>query len=42
MLKKKCKDVGINFAWCRDGKMYARKEEGDKILKIVTNDDIDT
>lgn len=41
-LKQKCRAVGIKFAWCRDGKFYARKAEGDKFLKIVTEDDINS
>lgn len=40
-LKHKCKEIGYKFAWSRDGKFFVRKNEGEKCLKIVTNDDIE-
>ncbi|XP_046684767.1 E3 ubiquitin-protein ligase TRAIP-like [Homalodisca vitripennis] len=40
-LKEKCKDVGFKFAWCRDGRFYARKKEGENCVKINTLLDID-
>jgi uncharacterized protein YoxC len=40
-LKKKAKAVGYTYAWCRDGKFYARKAPGEKLVRIVSYEDID-
>lgn len=40
-LKAKCSEVGFKFAWTRDGKFFARKNEGDKCQKIDTVEDIE-
>lgn len=40
-LKAKCREVGYKFAWTRDGKFFARKNEGDRYQKIDTAGDID-
>lgn len=38
-LKVKCKDVGYGFAWCRDGKFFLRKAEGDRFQPIDSYQD---
>lgn len=40
-LKNKCKDIGYTYAWCRDGKFFARKSAGDRCLKISSMADIE-
>lgn len=40
-LKKKCRDIGYKYAWCRDGKFYARKSDGEKFHKIFCANDIE-
>lgn len=40
-LKRKCRDIGFKFAWCKDGKFFARKSEGEKVQKIMCVSDID-
>lgn len=40
-LKKKCKDIGFKYAWCRDGKFYARKSDGERFQRILTENDIE-
>lgn len=38
-LKEKCKEVGFSYAWCRDGKFFARKSQGERYIKIENYDD---
>jgi len=33
-LKKKCEEIGYNYAWCREGKFFVRKMNGEKCRKI--------
>lgn len=40
-LKKKCREVGYTFAWCRDSKFFARKSEGDPVKRIYSFEDIE-
>lgn len=40
-LKKKCREIGFEYAWCRDGKFYARKAQGEKFKKISCVYDIE-
>lgn len=40
-LKRKGRDLGFKFIWCRDGKFFVRKAEGDPVRKINTYDDMD-
>lgn len=39
-LKENAKRSGI-FAWCRDGKFFARKDTGETVKKITCYEDID-
>lgn len=39
-LKEKCKQVGYAFVWCRDGKFFIRKAAGDKVVKVITYEEI--
>lgn len=39
-LKKKCAGVGIKYAWCREGKFFIRKADGDKCRRIYSEADI--
>lgn len=39
-LKSKCKEVGYTYAWCRDGKFFARKSQGDKYIRVDTYEDM--
>lgn len=41
-MKKRCREVGYTFAWCRDAKFFARKSEGDPVLRIFSFEDIET
>lgn len=40
-LKKKCRDIGYSFAWCRDAKFFARKDPGGPVKKITCLEDIE-
>lgn len=40
-LKQKCRDCGYAFAWCRDGRFFARKAQGDAVKRIITCSDMD-
>lgn len=40
-LKKKCREIGYDFAWCRDAKFFARKEPGAPVKKITCLEDIE-
>lgn len=40
-LKKKCREIGYTFAWCRDAKFFARKSEGDPARRINSFEDIE-
>lgn len=39
-LKKKCKDVGICYVWCRDGKFFVRRASGEKCQRVDSYDDM--
>ncbi|XP_054267191.1 uncharacterized protein LOC129000380 [Macrosteles quadrilineatus] len=39
-LKKKCAEVGIKYAWCREGKFFIRKADKDKCRRIYSEADI--
>lgn len=39
-LKLECKDLNIKYVWCKDGKFYVRKKDGDKCFKINRFDDL--
>lgn len=41
-MKKRCREVGYTFAWCRDAKFFARKSEGDPVQRIFSFEDIET
>lgn len=40
-LKKKGKELGFEFVWCRDCKFFVRKAEGDSVKRINTYEDMD-
>lgn len=40
-LKVKRKDLGYEYAWCRDGKFFLRKSSGDKCKRINNQRDLD-
>ncbi|XP_054282152.1 uncharacterized protein LOC128999593 [Macrosteles quadrilineatus] len=39
-LKQKCAEVGYSFVWCRGGKFFVRKSEGEKAIKVSTYEEI--
>lgn len=40
-LKQKCKDVGYDYAWCRDGRFFVRKCQGERYRRVDTYDELD-
>lgn len=40
-LKAKCKEVGYLYAWCREGKFFVRKAQGDSVRKINSYEEMD-
>lgn len=40
-LKVKCKEVGYMYAWCKEGKFFVRKAQGDNVCRINTYDEMD-
>ncbi|XP_046677042.1 uncharacterized protein LOC124365134 [Homalodisca vitripennis] len=40
-LKSKCKDIGYAYAWCRDGRFFVRKTQGDKYKRVDTYEELD-
>lgn len=40
-LKQKTKDLGIKYVWCRDGKFYVRRADGESCKRINTYDELD-
>lgn len=40
-LKKKCKEIGYKYVWCREGKFFVRRSEGERSQKINCLSDID-
>lgn len=40
-LKQKGRDLDYKFIWCRDGKFFARKAEGQPVKKINSYEDMD-
>lgn len=41
-LKLKCKDLGYAYTWCRDGKFFVKKAQGEATKKISTLNDINS
>lgn len=39
-LKQKCRELGYDFAWFREGKFFVRKKSGEPCKRINTEDDI--
>ncbi|XP_054260399.1 uncharacterized protein LOC128985051 [Macrosteles quadrilineatus] len=39
-MKTKCKDIGYQYAWCRDGKFFVRKCENDRCIRIESCEDL--
>lgn len=39
-LKQKCRELGYNFAWFREGKFFVRRSSGEPCKRINTTDDI--
>lgn len=39
-LKQKCKEIGFNYAWCRDGKFFVRRSQGERCLKVDTYEEL--
>lgn len=39
-LKAKCKEVGYDYAWCREGKFFVRKTHGDRCKRIDSYEDV--
>lgn len=40
-LKEKCRNIGFKYAWCRDGKFFVRKSDGERCTKINSYDEMD-
>ncbi|XP_046685480.1 uncharacterized protein LOC124371197 [Homalodisca vitripennis] len=40
-LKTKCKEIGFMYAWCRDGKFFVRKCQGERYIKIDSYKDLE-
>lgn len=40
-LKSKAKELGYAFTWCRDGKFFVRRSQGEKYIRIDSYDNID-
>lgn len=41
-LKKKCKEIGYTYVWCRDGKFFVRKSQGDRSLRVDSYEQMDS
>jgi len=41
-LKDKCHDVGFRFVWCRDGKFFVRKGNGERCFRINNLNEMDS
>ncbi|XP_046671059.1 uncharacterized protein LOC124361069 [Homalodisca vitripennis] len=39
-LKDKCKEIGYKFAWCKDGKFFVRKCEGERFIRIENDEEL--
>lgn len=39
-LKQKCKDIGYNYAWSRDGKFFVRKCQGERYHRVDTYEEL--
>ncbi|XP_046666521.1 uncharacterized protein LOC124358271 [Homalodisca vitripennis] len=39
-LKNKCKESGYKFAWCKDGKFFVRKCEGERFIRIENDEEL--
>lgn len=39
-LKNKCKEIGYKFAWCKDGKFFVRKCEGERFIRIESDEEL--
>lgn len=40
-LKQRCREIGYDFAWCREDKFFARKAQGENAVRINCYADID-
>lgn len=40
-LKQKCKDVGYDYAWCRDGRFFVRKCQGERYRRVDSYEEMD-
>lgn len=41
LVRTRAKENDYQFAWQKDGKMFVRKRQGDRVIKIDTEDDLD-
>lgn len=39
-LKVKCKEIGYQYAWCREGRFFVRKCQGDRYIKVDSYDEL--
>lgn len=39
-LKVKCKEIGYQYAWCREGRFFVRKRQGDRYIKVDSYDEL--
>lgn len=41
LAKKKARDVNWRFVWVKDGEIYAKKQENESMLKIISESDVE-
>jgi hypothetical protein len=41
-LKKKCREIGFEYVWCRQGKFFVRRTNGEKCRRIDTEADMES
>lgn len=39
-LKVKCREIGYQYAWCKEGKFFVRKCQGDRYIKVDSYDEL--
>lgn len=39
-LKEKCKEASYDYAWCRDGKFFVRKCQGERVHRVTSCEDL--
>ncbi|XP_046666525.1 uncharacterized protein LOC124358275 [Homalodisca vitripennis] len=39
-LKVKCREIGYQYAWCKEGKFFVRKCRGDRCIKVDSYDEL--